>query len=216
MFIGHDALSFGAKRAAPRVGLGILIAAPNLLDLLWPIFLLLGIEHVRIAPGNTKLTPLDFYDYPWSHSLLMSIVWALLFAAGYWWRTRFARGAIVVALLVVSHWVLDFITHAPDMPLWPAGPKVGLGLWNHPAAAILIESLMYLAGFALYLRTTRAKDRTGSVSIWIFAGLLALIYATNLMGPPPPNVKIVAWMTLSLWILPFWAAQIDRHREARV
>jgi len=215
MFIGHDALSFAVKRATPRVGLGILIAAPNLLDLLWPIFLLLGIEHVRIAPGNTKITPLEFYDYPWSHSLAMSIGWGLLFAAGYWFRTRYTRGAIVVALLVVSHWLLDFITHAPDMPLWPGGPRVGLGLWNHPPAAILIESLMFAGGIAIYLRTTRAKDRTGTISFWIFAGLLALIYVANLMGPPPPNVKAVAWMTLALWILPFWAAQIDRHREVR-
>ncbi len=215
MFIGHDSFSFAAKRATPRISLGILVAAPNLLDLIWPIFLLLGIEHVRIAPGNTKMTPLDFYDYPWSHSLAMSVVWGVLFAGGYWLRTRYARGAIVIALLVVSHWVLDFITHAPDMPLWPGGPKVGLALWNHPAAAVLIEAAMYIAGIAFYLHTTRAKDRTGTLSLWIFVITLAAIYISSLMGPAPPNVQAVAWMTLTLWLLPFWAAQIDRHRELR-
>jgi len=216
MFIGHDACSFAAKRAVPRVSLGLLIAAPNLLDLLWPIFLLLGIEHVAIQPGNTKLTPLDFYDYPWSHSLLMSLVWAALFALGYWLFTRYTAGALMLGALVVSHWVLDFITHGPDMPLWPGGPKFGLGLWNHHAPAIALESLMYLGGFALYLRTTRAKDRIGSISLWVFAILLAVIYIGNLFGPPPPNVPAVAWMTLTLWLLPFWGAWIDRHREVRI
>ena len=119
MFIGHDACSFAAKRAMPRVNLGLLIAAPNLLDLLWPIFLLLGIEHVRVQQGPTPFLNLDFYDYPWSHSLLMSIVWSLLFAIGYWLFTRNRSGAVMVGLLVVSHWVIDFISHVPDLPLWP-------------------------------------------------------------------------------------------------
>jgi hypothetical protein len=215
MFIGHSALGFASQRITPRVGLGILIAAPNLLDLLWPIFLLLGIEHVRIAPGNTKMTPLDLYDYPWSHSLAMSIVWGTLFAVGYWLFTRYAAGAVIAGLLIISHWVLDFLVHRPDLPLWPGGPRVGLGLWNHPALEITIESLMYVGGIALYLRATRARDRIGSIVLWLFVLFLASIYVGNYIGPPPPSVNVLAWMGLSLWILPFWAAWIDRHREVR-
>src|SRR5256885_1119819 len=140
MFIGHNAIGFASKRLAPRTSLFWLMAAPMFLDLIWPIFLLLGIEHVRIQPGATHLTPLDFYDYPWSHSLAMSIAWGVVFAGLYFAFTRYGRGAIVLFFGVVSHWVLDFITHRPDLPLWPGGPKYGLGLWNKPGIEIVIES----------------------------------------------------------------------------
>jgi membrane-bound metal-dependent hydrolase YbcI (DUF457 family) len=216
MFIGHDACSFAAKRITPRVSLGILIAAPNLLDLLWPIFLLLGIEHVRVQKGTSPFLNLDFYDYPWSHSLAMSIFWGAVLAAGYWLFTRNRSGAVMAGLLVVSHWLLDFITHVPDLPLWPGGPKAGLGLWNHPLATIVIESLMFIAGLAIYLRATRARDRIGSIALWALALFLVLTYAASLLGPPPPNERIVGTSALLLWFLPFWGAWIDRHREARI
>jgi hypothetical protein len=216
MFIGHDACSLAAKRVVPRMSLGLLIAAPNLLDLLWPVFLLLGVEHVRVQHGPTPFLNLDFYDYPWSHSLAMSIVWGVVFAIGYRLLTRDGRGAIIGGLLVVSHWLLDFVTHVPDLPLWPGGPKYGLGLWNHTAAAIVVESLMFAAGLAIYLRATRARDRVGSIAFWSLIIFLAVIYVASLLGPPPPNERIVAWSALLLWLLPFWGAWIDRHREARV
>src|SRR6266550_2225689 len=104
MFIGHNAVGFASKKLAPSTSLLLLMGAPMLLDLLWPVFLLLGIEHVRIQPGATRFTPLDFYDYPWTHSLLMSIIWALAFALLYWIITRYGRASIIVALCVVSHW----------------------------------------------------------------------------------------------------------------
>jgi hypothetical protein len=206
MFIGHDACSFAAKRVAPRMSLGLLIAAPNLLDLLWPVFLLLGVEHVRVQQGATPFLNLDFYDYPWSHSLAMSIVWGVVFAAGYRLFTRDTRGAVVGGLLVVSHWILDFISHVPDLPLWPGGPKYGLGLWNHTTATIVIESLMFVAGLALYLRKNR-----GSIAFWSLVILLLVIYIASLLGPPPPNARIVAWSALFLWILPLWGFWIDRR-----
>jgi membrane-bound metal-dependent hydrolase YbcI (DUF457 family) len=214
MFIGHNAVGFASKRAAPRTSLGWLMAAPMFLDLIWPIFLILGIEHVRIDPGNTRFTPLDFYDYPWSHSLLMSIVWGAAFGGVFWLRTRITRDAFVLGLGVVSHWILDFVTHRADMPLYPGGPTVGLGLWN-TNAAIPIEVALFAAGIAIYLRATRARDRVGSVALWAFIVLLAIIYAANAMGPPPPSVDAIKWLALIAWLLPFWCAWIDRHREAR-
>src|SRR5712671_4244163 len=130
MFIGHYAVGFAAKRAAPNASLGPLMAAPVLLDLLWPIFLLLGWEHVRIDPGNTAFTPLAFDSYPISHSLLMAVVWAVVFVL-LTRRVSTRQASLWIALAVVSHWVLDWITHGPDLPLLPRlGPKVGLGLWN--------------------------------------------------------------------------------------
>jgi len=216
MFIGHNALAFAAKRVAPKTSLGILTAAVMLVDLIWPIFLLLGIEHMRIEPGATKFTPLDLYDYPWTHSLLMGMVWGIAFGLLYWAITRYGRGAIIVALCVVSHWILDLIVHRPDLPLWPNGPKFGFGLWNSPAATLIIESSMYIAGVWIYLAGSKPRDRIGSIGFWSFVVLLYAIYLSTAFGPPPPNVRVVAFMGLSGWLLPFWAAWFDRHREAIV
>ena len=136
MFLGHPAVGLASKRSVPHISLGLLFRAPMLLDFLWPVFVLLGLEHFRIDPGNTAVTPLDFYDYPWSHSLLMAVVWSVLFGAIYFALRRDARGASILGAGVLSHWVLDFVTHRPDLPLYPGGPKVGLGIWNSMAATV--------------------------------------------------------------------------------
>ena len=115
MFIGHFALGFAAKRAAPGVSLGVLFAAAQLADVLWPIFVATGVEQVRIDPGNTAFTPLDFVSYPYSHSLVLLIIWGLIFAGIA--KVRLRAGFALIFALVVSHWVLDYITHRPDMPM---------------------------------------------------------------------------------------------------
>jgi hypothetical protein len=213
MFIGHFAVGLASKRVAPRASLGVLLAAPNLLDLLWPIFLLLGWEQVRIDPGNTAFTPLDFVSYPISHSLLTAFGWGALFALIYWAVTRYSRGAIVIGLSVVSHWVLDFIVHRPDLPLYPGGPRVGLGLWNSVPATIAVEVAMYVAGAWLYLSMTRARDRVGTYALWSFLAFGLVAYVANILGPPPPNVHAIAFVTLALWLVPLWGWWIDRHRD---
>jgi len=215
MFIGHNAVGFASKRVAPRTSLGWLMAAPQLLDLIWPVFLVLGIEHVRIVPGNTRFTPLDFYDYPWSHSLLMAIVWGALFALAYYAKARYTAGAVTLFFGVVSHWLFDFITHRPDMPLYPGGPKVGLGLWNHPAATMIVEGILFVAGIAIYVRTTRPRDKTGVYALWSLVALLAIIYVVAAKGTPPPNVNVLAGSAFAAFLFPPWAMWIDRHREAR-
>ncbi len=216
MFIGHNALAFAAKRVAPKSSLGALTAAVMLVDLIWPIFLLLGIEHVRVELGATKFTPLDFYDYPWTHSLLMGIVWGVAFGFVYWMATRYRRGAIIVALGVVSHWFLDLIVHRPDLPLWPDGPRYGFGLWNHPKATIVIESSMYIAGILIYRASIKPSDKIGSIGFWAFVLVLYAIYLSAAFGPPPPNARVVAFVGLSAWLLPFLAAWFDGHRRAIV
>jgi len=214
VFIGHHAVGFAAKRLAPRASLGLLIAAPLLLDLLWPIFLLLGIEHVRTEPANPPFLRFDLYDYPWSHSLLMSLVWSVLFGAGYWLVTAYARGAVVIALGVFSHWVLDFITHRPDLPLYPGGPKVGLGLWNSTVGTIAVELALFAFGLAVYLRSTRARDRIGVIALWAYVVLLLLFYSSSLLAPPPPSWRAIAWGANVSWLLLLWAYWFDRHRRA--
>ena len=217
MFIGHAAAGFAAKRFAPRASLAWLLAAPWLLDLLWPVFLLSGIERVRIDPGNTVLTPLDFVSYPWSHSLLMALVWSALFGAAYRRATRDSRGAWVVGALVASHWVFDLVVHRADLPLAPGLPlKVGLGLWNSPVAAIALEGGLFVLGLAIYLRATRARDAWGALGLWALVVFLLGIYAANLAGPPPPSTAAIAWVTLVFGVLIVpWAMWIERHRIGR-
>lgn len=175
--------------------------------------MLTGVERVRIDPGNTAFTPLAFDYYPWSHSLLMAFAWAAIFAALYHWRTADRRGAIVLAAGVVSHWVCDWITHRPDMPLWPgaSSPLLGLGLWNSVRGTQVVEILMLAAGVWLYASSTRARDRVGSWSLWILVALLAGLYFAA-GSTPPPSVQALAATALVTWLFPLWGWWIDRHR----
>jgi hypothetical protein len=214
MFLGHYAVGLAAKRVEPRLSLAVLLAAPQLVDLVWPAFVLAGVEHVEVAPGNTAFTPLAFTYYPWSHSLVMCVAWAAVFAALVFAHTRSWRAAGVVGVLVVSHWVLDFLSHGPDMPLWPAGPRYGLGLWQSVTATLVVEVSMFAAGIVLYTRATRATDRVGR---WSLVGLFALLstaYIGNALGPPPPSSTAVAVSALALWLVPLWGLWIERHRVA--
>ena len=213
MFIGHYAVGFALKRPAPRTSLGLLLASALFLDLIWPIFVLLGWEQVRIDPGNTPFTPLDFVSYPISHSLLTVVGWALVFGLVYALPTRRWAAAVWLGVGVVSHWVLDLVSHRPDLPLVPGGSmRVGLGLWNSVPATLIVEAAMFVAGVWIYQRTTRAVDRTGRLGFWILVALLAVIYVGNAFGQPPPSVRALALVALAAWIFPFWAAWIDRHR----
>lgn len=215
MFIGHHAAAFAAKRVAPRVSLGTLFFATMWLDLLWPLLLLAGVEHVRIAPGITKFTPLDFYDYPISHSLLTVIGWSVLFAVLHYARRKSWRDAGLVGAAVLSHWLLDLPMHRPDLPLWPGGPKVGFGLWNSIPLTIAIEVTLFILGLVLYLRATRARDRIGSIALWALVVFVAAIYVANITSPPPPSADAIAWVGLAAWLFVPWGWWIDRHREAR-
>jgi membrane-bound metal-dependent hydrolase YbcI (DUF457 family) len=216
MFVGHLALAFAAKRGTPRTSLGLLYAAAEGLDLLWPPLLLLGIERVRIDPGNTPFTPLAFDAYPWSHSLLMSLIWGAILGGVLWKRGAEGRAAAWVGGLVVSHWFLDALTHRPDLPLWPGdSPMIGFGLWNSIPATIAIEGLMLVGGLALYLRATTARDRIGSWGLWLFVLLQVAMWLSGPFAAPPPSAAAVAWGSLGLWLFVAWAAWIDRHRVGR-
>jgi hypothetical protein len=216
MFIGHFAVGFTAKKFAPRASLAVLLAAPLFADMLWPVFLLLGWEQVRIDPGNTKFTPLDLFYYPWSHSLLMDCVWATAFALIYYAITRYGTGAIAVWIGVISHWILDWITHRPDMPLYPGGPRLGLGLWNSISGTLLVELTMLALGIWLYVRTTRPRDRIGRYAFAAYVVLLLVLYIGDRFSGPPPSVAAIAWSgVIALLILLPWAWWFDVHRTLR-
>jgi hypothetical protein len=212
VFLGHFGVGFGAKAAAPETSLGTLFLAAQFVDLLWPTFLLLGVEHARVAPGATVVTPLDFTDYPWSHSLVGGIGWGLLFAALYALVRRYRTGAVVAGLAVVSHWVLDLVVHRPDLPILFSGPKVGLGLWNSLPGTLGVELAIFGGGLAIYVSRTRPRDRTGSIALWLLVGFLAAVYLANLFGPPPPDIRAVAIAGQAQWLLIAWGYWIDRHR----
>jgi membrane-bound metal-dependent hydrolase YbcI (DUF457 family) len=217
MFIGHFAVGFASKKFAPRANMAILIAAPLLLDMLWPVFVLLGWEHVRIDPGNTRFTPLDLYDYPWSHSLLMSVVWATAFAVIYQLIARYWPGTLAIWIGVVSHWILDWITHRPDMPLYPGGPRFGLGLWNSIPGTLAVELFMFGVGIWLYVGTTRARDRIGHYAFVAYIALLLVAYIGDRFSSPPSSVAAdIAWPgVIAEVILIPWAWWFDRHRALR-
>ncbi len=216
MFLGHFATAYAAKRLAPRASLGALFAAAELPDLVWPVLVAAGVERATVTPGDTAFTPLRFDSYPISHSLLTVVAWGTAFGAVHFWRKRRPLDALVLAALAVSHWVLDFVSHRADMPLWPGGPRLGLGLWNSVPATVAIELALFVAGLWLALSATRARDRLGR---WGFAGLgafLVLIYAANVTSPPPPSIEAVAGVGVAGGIvLVALAAWVDRHREPR-
>jgi hypothetical protein len=213
MFIGHFAVALGAKKAAPEVSLGTFFIASQLVDLLWPLFLLLGLEHVRIAPRVTAFTPLDFYDYPLTHSLASSIGWTVLAGGIYYLIRRDRRGAAVVGAAVFSHWLLDFATHRPDLPLaFGQGPYYGLGLWNSVPATLAVEIALFSAGIWLYWKSTSARDRAGSYGFWALAAFLLIAYFANVFGPLPTDAGLIAVAGNATWLFVVWAYWVDRHR----
>ena len=215
MFLGHFAVGLAAKRVAPRTSLATLFAAAQFVDLVWPVLVLLGVESLRIDPGNTAFTPLDFVHYPWTHSLLMAVAWGAGFGLLYRARTGYQRGAIAAAALVASHWVLDLISHRPDLPLAPGlSTKVGLGLWNSVPATMIVEVALLAAGLAVYLAATRARNWRGSLPLWALVAVLLLIYVGNLSQVPPGPIA-VASSALGMWLFVLWAWWFDRNRAPR-
>jgi membrane-bound metal-dependent hydrolase YbcI (DUF457 family) len=214
VFLGHLALGFAGKRVAPRASLGALFAASQFADLLWPVLVGLGLERVLIVPGATAVTPLDFVSYPWSHSLLMMAVWGVLTGGFAWLVTRDRSTALVIGGLVVSHWVLDWVTHRPDMPITPGGPRFGLGLWNSVGATVVVELALFALGVLVYARATRPRDRIGRWSLIALVVFLVGVYAANLSSTPPSVLAIWTGALAGGAILVWWAWWTDRHRES--
>jgi hypothetical protein len=217
MFLGHIAVGLAGKRAVPAVSLAAWIAAAQFVDLLWPIMLLAGLEHVRIAPGITAVTPLDFYDYPITHSLVGGFGWAAVFVIVCFsvitQTRRTTRIASLLAAAVLSHWILDVISHRPDMPVMPHGPYLGLGLWYSLPATLVVEVALFAAGVAVYLRTR--PDVGTRVSFWVFIVFLLVAYLASIFGPPPPSARTLAVAGLSMWLLVPWVGFVDRTVGSR-
>ncbi|WCT13238.1 metal-dependent hydrolase [Mucilaginibacter jinjuensis] len=219
MFIGHFGLSFAAKKAAPKVSLGTLFIATQFVDILWPFLLVFHIEKMAIVPGYTKVNAFEFLYFPYTHSLLMGVIWGVLAGGLYRLFKKDTRGAVVIGLCVVSHWFLDLVVHTADLPLTPFGNyKSGFGLWNHLAAALIVETAIFLLGTYIYAACTRAKNKTGSWLLWSLVILLLVISAGNTFGPTPaPDGSLVSlffsfMVMIGLIVgLAYW---VDLNREA--
>lgn len=198
-----------------RPSLGTLLFAALLPDLLWPVLLLAGIEEVRIVPGASAATPLEFVHYPYSHSLAFVLLWAALLAGGYLAFRRDRVAALCLAALVGSHWVLDVASHLPDVPLWPGSERLGLGLWRYREASLVIELVLFAVGAWMYGRATRAIDATGRATWWAFLLVLVTLFVTSAFGPPPPSVAVLAASSLGAGLFIAWGYWIARHRRAK-
>jgi hypothetical protein len=215
MFIGHYAVGFLGKKFAPQASLGALIAAPILLDLLWPIFLLLQWEHVSIVTDRNPFLRLQFDSYPISHGLVAVVGWATLYASVYFGLTRYIFGTVVIWLGVISHWVMDWIVHRPDLQIYANSRMFGLSLWNHRWLTLALELTLFIVAIWTYQRQTRPKDKIGLYAFLAYALFLLLAYAAAVFGPPPPTVKKLAIVTLLTWLMIPWAWWFDKHREDR-
>ena len=215
MFIGHFGIALGARKIAPNLSLGTLFIAAQCLDLIWPVLLLVGVESVNVEPMATVVTPLNFEYYPISHRLLMAGVWSVLLVLIY--RGLVNRTFWVLCPIVLSHWVLDWITHRPDLPLVPGSDfKVGLGLWNWLTGTLLVEAIIFFLGLWIYTYCTTSRDRAGKYGLAGLVLFLIVAYLNNIFGPPPPNdPMIIGLVTLSMWLLVLWAYWVDRHRRFR-
>jgi len=211
MFIGHFGLSLGAKKIAPQVSLGTMFIATQFVDILWPFFLISDVEHVAITPGYTKMNAFEFLHYPYTHSLLMGIVWGIVVGFVYWLIKKDKQGSIVVGLGVLSHWFLDLIVHVADLPWTPFGEaKVGFGLWNHVAITLVLEGIIFFAGLYFYTSVTKAKNKIGSWGLWSLVTLLILFTISSLVSPPPTgslmsmfisfNILMIIIIGLAYWV----------------
>lgn len=219
MFIGHYGPALAGPRFVKTVPVWALCVAVQFLDYLWGVFITLGIEHVRVEPGFTAMSAFDLYDMPWSHSLVMALVWSAVLG-GVWFlvarRNRMA-GALIVGAAVFSHWLADLLMHVPDLPLWPGGPVVGFGLWNSVPLTLALEFGVLLAGLFLYLSATRPKGPIGRIGPYLFAAILGGLYWISHQSPPPADptqggpfvIVVFTLIAVLAWLL------CDRVREPR-
>lgn len=215
MFIGHFAVGMAGKRHAPDVSLALLLGAALLPDLLWPVFLALGFESVRVEPGHTAVSSLDLHDYPYSHSLLMTAVWALILAA-LSTRRHGVRSAAVIGALVLSHALLDVVAHSADVPLYPGSNTYwGLGLWNSLPATLIVEGIMFASALRLYACSTRPQNALGRFGLWVLSALLVALYLAAVFAPPRAAARDLLGGGAMLLALSVGAGWVDRNRTPR-
>ena len=219
MFVGHYGPSYAIKALRPAIPLWLLFFAVQLVDVGWGVLVLCGVEKVRIVPGITASNPFDLYYMPYTHSLVAAILWSV--AAG-WLLAPIAglrrlSAAVWIGAAVFSHWVLDFLVHRPDLPLYDDTAKVGLGLWNFPAIALSLEALLLFGGMALYLKRTEPLNALGRIGPPVFGVVMLAIQAYVFFGPPPVSpaaAAITALVSYAVFALAAWWLARQRRPAA--
>ena len=204
MFVGHYAASLALKKFEKRVSLGVLFLAVQFVDILFFPFVLLGIERMNIVDNFTQSTHFELVYMPYTHSLLAFVVWSgAAYAVFRWVVVKNHSVAVVVALAVFSHWVLDLLVHTPDLPLWSdATTKLGFGLWNSAIATYSLEAVLLLLGLWLYLRSTKAATAVGKYGMGVLVSFLLLVNVANIFGPPMVGSKLgLAVLALTSYFL---------------
>jgi membrane-bound metal-dependent hydrolase YbcI (DUF457 family) len=203
MFVGHYGPSFAIKSLRPAIPLWQLFIAVQLVDVMWAVLVLLGVEKVRIVPGITASNPLDLYYMPYTHSLVAAIFWSVAVALVSWLLSRVTTrsAAVWIGVAVFSHWILDFIVHRPDLPLYDDTLKVGLGLWNYPVVALSLEAALLFGGMILYLRVTTPINAIGRVGPPVFGVVMLAIQSYIFFGPPPVSPAAAAITALVSYVL---------------
>lgn len=217
MLVGHFGVGLAAKRIVPETSAGTLMLASLLPDFVAWTLLLAGVEHARIHPGITRTNPLDLYDIAISHSLLTDAIWGLLLAGAYFLWRRHSRASWIILAVVLSHWLLDFLSHRPDMPLAPGVHQYfGLGLYNSPLAMLLVEGSIWFAGIIVYARCTRPRKRMGTYLFWSVAALLTAVWIVSLGGATPSALRPAGISSLIFFsMVVLWAYLMDFLRPAK-
>ncbi len=218
MLIGHYAPALVLHRARPSIPLWALFVAAQAVDVLWGVFVLTGVEHVRMTPGFTESNPLDLYDMPFSHSLVAAVVWSVGFAL-LWRAFRSAkewRGeALIIALAVASHFVLDLVVHVRDLPIASAqGTKLGLGLWNHRELALLVEAGVFVGAAIVWWQR---RDNRRPRAALVLGAMTALLVASFYIPAPatPAMMAMTGLATYAACAAAAWWAMLP-PRKSRV
>lgn len=220
MFVGHYGPSFAIKSLRPAIPLWVLFVAVQLVDVAWAVLILLGVEKVRIVPGITASNPLDLYYMPYTHSLVAAIFWSVAVAV----LVRLLPGvaprsaAVWIGIAVFSHWVLEYLVHRPDLPLYDDTMKIGLGLWNYPAVALSLEAALLFGGMIMYLRVTKPINAIGRIGMPVFGTVMLAIQSYVFFGPPPVSPAAAAITALVSYVvfaaLADWVARQRTHAAA--
>jgi hypothetical protein len=216
MLVGHHAAAYAAKRIAPQVSLGMLLAASLFPDLLVFVDQLTGIEHARNTPGITAFSSLDGFDVAISHSLATDILWSIVAGVAYFWWRRDGRASTVIGAMVFSHWVLDVVSHRPELPLAPGVHQyLGLGLWNSVPMTFLIEGALWVGSIVVYMRATRATSRGGTLGLMPLIAIPTLAWVrTPFMSLPEGDFTaslLIALLAVQSGLCAL-AAWVDRRR----
>jgi hypothetical protein len=217
VFVGHYSASLVGKALDPSVPLWVLLLAAQLVDVAWVVLVLLGIERLTLDPTLAS-NPLVLEHMPYTHSLAGTVVWAAL-AAALVVRTPVlggtVRGAAIAAAVVLSHWVLDLLVHRPDLTLLGPEPRLGLGLWDHPLAAFVLE-IGVLAGAAAFYARRRTLGPAARRALAVGVGALAFLQAVTVLGPAPDSVTALVLTTFTIFIAVAYGAARAERRLRRV